>query len=105
MTYEIILVALADPTRRAIFEDLRAGPLAVSQLSQKHPVSRPAVSQHLKVLQAAQLVRATPKGTARLYSVVPSGLAPLRQYLEEMWGDVLQAFADEVDQQNEVPDD
>jgi len=104
MTYEQVLTALADPTRRALLEDLRDGPLPVSRLAEKHPISRPAVSQHLKVLEGAGLVAARAKGTARLYRVRPSGLAPLRKYLDETWGDVLQAFADEVDRQMEEDD-
>ncbi|MGD1887658.1 MAG: ArsR/SmtB family transcription factor [Cohaesibacteraceae bacterium] len=94
--FEQIFSALADPTRRAIFEDLRAGPQAVSALAESRHVSRPAVSQHLKVLQTAGLVDVRPKGTARLYSVRANGLAPLRSYLDEVWGDVLSAFADHI---------
>lgn len=105
MTYELILTALADPTRRTILEDLRGGPLPVARLAENRPVSRPAVSQHLKVLETAGLVQAKAKGTARLYSVRPQGLAPLRSYLDEVWGDVLQAFADEVQKQMETRHD
>lgn len=96
MTYESVLTALADPTRRQIFEDLRAGPMAVTHLAESRAVSRPAVSQHLKVLQKAGLVSATARGTSRLYAVEPQGLAPLRDYLDTVWGDVLSAFAQEV---------
>ncbi len=101
MTYERILTALADPTRRAIFEDLRGAPLQVTRLANRHPISRPAVSQHLKVLELAGLVMAQAEGTARLYRADPKGLAPLRAYLDTVWGDVLDAFADEVTQQME----
>lgn len=101
MTYELILTALADPTRRTILEDLRRGPLPVARLAENRPVSRPAVSQHLKVLESAGLVQAKAQGAARLYSVKPQGLAPLRNYLDEVWGDVLQAFADEIKSQME----
>ncbi|WP_210348792.1 ArsR/SmtB family transcription factor [Aurantimonas marina] len=104
VAYEKILTAFADPTRRALLEDLRAGPMPVARLAERHPVSRPAVSQHLKVLEAAGLVTAEARGTARFYRVRPQGLAPLRAYLDEIWGDVLQAFADEVDKQMEQDD-
>lgn len=105
MTYALILTALADPTRRTILEDLRRGPLPVARLAENRPVSRPAVSQHLKVLEAAGLVHKKAQGTSRLYSVKPQGLAPLRNYLDEFWGDVLQAFADEIQNQMENSDD
>lgn len=100
MAYESILTALADPTRRAIFEDLRRGPLPVQALAKGRNVSRPAVSQHLKVLELSGLVTAERRGAARYYSVRPKGLAPLRSYLDDMWGDVLQAFSEEVTRQN-----
>lgn len=103
MAYEQILIALADPTRRALLEDLRAGPSVVTRLADRHPVSRPAVSQHLKVLEAAGLVTAQPQGAARLYQANPAGLAPLRAYLDDVWGDVLDAFAQDVTQQMEDP--
>jgi DNA-binding transcriptional ArsR family regulator len=101
MAYEQILTALADPTRRALLEDLRAGPMPVARLAERHPVSRPAVSQHLRVLQDAGLVAAEPRGAARLYRAQPRGLAPLRAYLDQVWGEALQAFADEVNRQME----
>lgn len=101
MTYDSILTAIADPTRRGIFEELRTGPKSVAHLAQTRPVSRPAVSQHLKILEAAGLVSATPVGAARHYRAIPGGLAPLRDYLDEMWGDVLTAFAKEVSNQLE----
>lgn len=105
MAYAQILTALADPTRRAILEDLRHEPMPVARLAQGRPVSRPAVSQHLKVLESAGLVQATAKGTSRLYSVTPGGLGPLRAYLEDVWGDILQSFADEVQKQMETDND
>lgn len=105
MTYEMVLTALADPTRRGILEDLRSNPLPVSRLAELRPVSRPAVSQHLKVLEEAGLVTATPRGTSRIYSVQPKGLTPLKAYLEEFWGDALSAFAHEVQKQLEEDDD
>jgi len=102
MAYQEVLSALADPTRRAILEALRSGPLSVTRLAAGRSVSRPAVSQHLKVLEGAGLVAAEKRGTARLYRVVAEGLAPLRAYLDEVWGDVLGAFAREVARQMEA---
>lgn len=86
--------ALADPTRRAIFEALREGPRAVGELADPMPVSRPAVSQHLKVLTEAGLVTARADGTRRIYSLDPAGVAALRRWIEEMWDDVLDHFED-----------
>jgi DNA-binding transcriptional ArsR family regulator len=99
MTYERSLTALADPTRRAIFERLRAGPTAVGELARELPVSRPAVSQHLKVLKEAHLVRERRDGTRRLYSVDPAGIGALRDYLDRMWTDALDAFQQAADQE------
>lgn len=87
------LGALGDPTRRAIFELLTARPSAVGELAERLPVSRPAVSQHLKVLKEAGLVVDEAVGTRRLYRVNPAGVAALRDYLDRMWGDALAAFA------------
>jgi DNA-binding transcriptional ArsR family regulator len=81
--------ALGDATRRAIFERLRSGPLAVGELARGLPVSRPAVSQHLRVLKEAGLVRDTQVGTRRLYQLDPDGLAGLRAYFEQHWGEAL----------------
>jgi DNA-binding transcriptional ArsR family regulator len=92
-TYERALAALADPTRRAILERLVNGPRPVGEIAAELPVSRPAVSQHLKVLKEAGLVSERPRGTRRIYAVDPAGLEPLRAYLERFWGDVLAAFA------------
>jgi DNA-binding transcriptional ArsR family regulator len=91
-TYEVVLAALADPTRRTIFELLRHGPRSVGELAAALPVSRPAVSQHLRVLTDACLVRAESRGTRRFYRVDPRGLEPLRRYLDDFWDDVLAAF-------------
>lgn len=91
-TYEPALTALADQTRRSIFEILREGPRSVGDLARVLPVSRPAVSQHLKVLLDARLVQAESHGTRRYYRIDPRGLEPLRRYLEEFWDDVLAAF-------------
>ena len=86
------LAALADPTRRAIFESLAKQPRAVGALAIEHPVSRPAVSQHLKVLATAGLVEARSVGTQRIYSVKPGGLEALRQWVESTWDQALDHF-------------
>jgi DNA-binding transcriptional ArsR family regulator len=96
-TYEETLIALADPTRRAILELLQPRPLTVSELAAQMPVSRPAVSQHLAVLRNAHLVSETREGTKRIYRADPEGLAALRSYLEGFWGDVLADFASEAE--------
>lgn len=93
MTYSDSLAALADPTRRQVFESLRAGPLAVGQIAGRLPVSRPAVSQHLKVLTDAGLVTMQPQGTRNLYSIRPEGLAELRAWLDGFWDVALSRFA------------
>lgn len=93
MTYQTAIAALADPTRRALIEALRAGPLPVAELAKPLPVSRPAVSQHLRVLADAGLVNCAPSGTRRLYSLSPTGVGELRAYLDTLWDDALAAFA------------
>lgn len=98
MAYSSALRALADPTRRTILERLRKRPSPVGRLAAGLPVSRPAVSQHLKILKDAGLVRQQRAGTRRIYAVEPTGLAELRAYLEQFWGDVLGAFKAEVEQ-------
>jgi DNA-binding transcriptional ArsR family regulator len=85
--------ALGDPTRRAIFERLRRGPSSVGELAAELPVSRPAVSQHLRVLREAGLVTERRDGTRRIYRIEPHGLAELRDYIESFWDDALAAFA------------
>ena len=100
MTYADALTALADPTRRHIFEALRGKTLTVTELARTQPVSRPAVSQHLRVLEAARLVSAEARGSHRLYSIRPDGLVELRKYLESFWSDVLSAFGDEISRRN-----
>ncbi len=101
MTYEAALHALADPTRRAIFEALRSHPSTVSDLAKTQPVSRPAVSQHLKVLHEAKLVQATPKGSHRIYAVRAEGLEALRRYLDGFWDETLAAFGAEISKRNQ----
>lgn len=92
MAYGDALTALADPTRRSVFETLRRGPRSVGDLASGLPVSRPAVSQHLRVLENAGLVRARRQGTRNFYSVNGEGLAELREYFEEYWDEALAAF-------------
>lgn len=84
-TYRSSLQVLGDPTRLAVFERLRGGPLAVGELAAQLPVSRPAVSQHLKALKQAGLVADEAVGTRRLYRVEPAGLASLREFLDGFW--------------------
>ena len=97
MAYADVLTALADPTRRQIFESLRQRPHTVGELAKGRPISRPAVSQHLKVLETARLVSAVPQGNRRVYSIRRDGLDELRQYLEGFWGDVLSAYGAEIE--------
>ena len=84
--------ALADPTRRAVLERLRDGPRPVGELARDLPVSRPAVSQHLRVLKDAGLVTERREGTRRLYRIDPDGLAALRDYFDDFWNEALAAF-------------
>jgi DNA-binding transcriptional ArsR family regulator len=84
--------ALGDRTRRAIFERLRSGPLSVGELAAELPVSRPAVSQHLRVLKEAGLVNERRNGTRRIYRVDPDGLGELRDYFDDFWNEALAAF-------------
>jgi DNA-binding transcriptional ArsR family regulator len=91
------LTALADPTRRGVFERLRAGPASVGDLAAEMPVSRPAVSQHLKALKLAGLVTDRPAGARRVYCIDPDGLGELRRWLDQFWDDALDAFKNEVE--------
>jgi DNA-binding transcriptional ArsR family regulator len=86
MTYEMILAALADPTRRTVFERLRDGPASVGVIAAALPVSRPAVSQHLKALKVAGLVVDRTDGARRVYCIDPDGLGELRRWLYQFWG-------------------
>jgi DNA-binding transcriptional ArsR family regulator len=98
VTYQgTALTALGDPTRRAIFEQLAVRPRAVGELARELPVSRPAVSQHLKVLKDARLVIDRPAGNRRIYQVDPDGIAELRAYLDQFWNQALAAFKTAVD--------
>ncbi len=96
MTYEMAFSALADPTRRQVFDRLRSGPQPVSVLAAGLPVSRPAVSQHLKILKEAGLVTDQPDVARRLYRIDRDGLASLRAWLDSFWDTALDAFQAEV---------
>jgi DNA-binding transcriptional ArsR family regulator len=98
MTYGKALAALADPTRRRVFERLRKGSKSVGVLARGLPVSRPAVSQHLKALKEAGLVDDRAEGTRRVYFIDPHGLAALRRWLDQFWDEALAAFQMEVEQ-------
>ncbi|MFE3187852.1 ArsR/SmtB family transcription factor [Nocardia sp. NPDC059240] len=99
-TYQsVALDALGDPTRRAIFERLGRGPCAVGELAGELPVSRPAVSQHLKVLKAAGLVCDEAIGTRRVYRLDPRGIDALRTYFTHFWSTSLSAFREEANRQ------
>ena len=102
MTYRVEgLTALGDPTRRAIFERLADRPRAVGELAGELPVSRPAVSQHLKVLKDAGLVIDRPAGTRRIYQLDPDGVGALRAYLDQFWNRSLAAFKAAAEQGDE----
>lgn len=87
------LAALADPTRRRVFERLAEGPASVAEITRSLPVSQPAVSQHLKVLREAGLVTGTAKGASTIYRIDPAGLGPLRTWIDRFWDAQLDAFA------------
>ncbi len=97
MAYERALTALADPTRRRVFERLKSGPKPVGKIARGLPVTRPAVSQHLKALKEAGLVGDRAEGTRRVYFIDPHGLASLRRWLDQFWDDALAAFQAEVE--------
>jgi DNA-binding transcriptional ArsR family regulator len=97
------LNALADPTRRAIFERLAGHPRAVADIARGLPVSRPAVSQHLKVLKSAGLVSDRAEGTRRVYQIDPKGLGAIRAWLDRFWDASLDAFKNEVESENGDP--
>ncbi|HZF27171.1 MAG TPA: metalloregulator ArsR/SmtB family transcription factor [Steroidobacteraceae bacterium] len=100
MAYDSALAALADPTRRQVFEHLLSGPRAVGEIAQEMPVSRPAVSQHLKVLKDAGLVADRAEGARRVYYIDPHGLGPLRKWLDQFWDQALAAFQAEFERQS-----
>src|SRR5437588_11654634 len=89
--------ALSDSTRRKVFERLQSGGLSVGEIARGLPVSRPAVSQHLKVLKEAGLVSDRAEGTRRVYHIDPKGLAAVRRWLDQFWDEALAAFQAELD--------
>ena len=93
--------ALGDPTRRAIFERLADGPKAVGEIANELPVSRPAVSQHLKVLKQAGLVTDRAEGTRRLYQLNPHGIQDLRAYFDQFWNQALASFKEAVEKETQ----
>ena len=97
MAYGSALVALADPTRRTVFERLGSGPKPVSEIARGLSVSRPAVSQHLKVLKEAGLVSDRTEGTRRIYTIDPKGLGALRAWLDQFWDEALENFRVEAE--------
>ena len=101
MAYSTTISALADPTRRQVVELLSSGPKNVTQLAKQLPVSRPAVSQHLKVLSDAGLLTVKISGTRRIYRLKPDGVNDLRDYLDRLWGDALSAFKDHIEKETD----
>jgi len=97
VAYQTAFLALADPTRRRVFEELRRGPRSVGKIAARMPVSRPAVSQHLAVLKKAGLVADKADGTRRVYCIDPQGLAAIRIWLDQFWDDALIAFKAELE--------
>ena len=97
----VAFAALAEPMREQILEHLSAGPMSVGELAERLPVTRPAVSQHLKVLKEAALVRDRAEGTRRIYSIDPAGLGQIRQWLDRHWERALAAFAEAVEEEEE----
>jgi DNA-binding transcriptional ArsR family regulator len=95
MAYATALHVMADPTRRKVLETLARGPSSVGEIAARLPVSRPAVSQHLKALEAAGLVHARRRGTRRIYRADPAALGELRAYVEALWREALAAVAAE----------
>jgi DNA-binding transcriptional ArsR family regulator len=98
-TYQSALDALGDATRRAILERLLNGPLPVGKLAEEFPISRPAISQHLRVLKDANLVVDQSSGTRRLYALNPEGFDSLREYFDQFWNQALIAFKNKVEEQ------
>jgi DNA-binding transcriptional ArsR family regulator len=105
MSNQKAFAALADPTRREVFERLRQGPRAVGDLARGLPVSRPAVSQHLKVLKEAGLVTDRADGVRRVYQIDPQGLGQVRAWLDQFWDVALAAFAAEAERDEKEDDD
>jgi DNA-binding transcriptional ArsR family regulator len=102
MTYgNAVLGALGDPTRREILEKLRSGPRAVGDIAAGMTISRPAVSQHLKVLKESGLVAETRQGTRHYFAIAPEGLGELRAYLDGLWSDALTSFTLHVERERD----
>jgi DNA-binding transcriptional ArsR family regulator len=101
MAYEMALAALSDPTRRLVFERILTAPRSVSVIAEGLPVSRPAVSQHLKVLKEAGLITERRNGTRRLYAANPQALGELRAAIEAMWREALGAMAATVEEERQ----
>ncbi|HKV18164.1 MAG TPA: metalloregulator ArsR/SmtB family transcription factor [Mycobacterium sp.] len=101
MTYGMVLDSLADSTRRDVLDLVRRKPSSVQEIADQLPISRPAVSQHLKILKDAGVVTSVPVGTRRVYTVTTDGFEVLRQWLDVMWRDALSAFAAFADSQPE----
>src|SRR5579862_679459 len=97
MAYQTALAALADPTRRQVFERIHRAPASVGEIAAELPVSRPAVSQHLKALKLAGLVADRPEGTRRVYHIDPDGLGELRRWLDQFWDQALASFKREAE--------
>ena len=102
MTYaNRVVSALADPTRMSVMEKLRDGPKSVGEIANDLPVSRPAVSQHLKVLKDAGLVNDRSEGTRRIYHIDPKGLGAIRAWLDQFWDHALPAVAEAAELEHE----
>ncbi len=101
MAYELALAALSDPTRRRVFERILAAPAPVRAIAEGLPVSRPAVSQHLKVLKEAGLITERRRGTQRLYAANPQALGELRAAIEAMWREALGGIAAAIEEERE----
>lgn len=97
--------ALGDPTRRAIFEKLRDKPMAVAEIAEGLTVSRPAVSQHLKVLKEARLIKVHQRGTRSICQIDPDGIIAMRFYLDQFWTDALAAFKQVAEEEQQQQDD
>ena len=101
MAYEVAFAALSDPTRRLVFERILAAPRPVAAIAEGLPVSRPAVSQHLKILREAGLITERRSGTRRLYAADPRALGELRAAIEAMWHEALAGMAAAMDKEHE----
>jgi DNA-binding transcriptional ArsR family regulator len=101
MTNALAFAALAEPMRQTIVERLAERPMAVGELSAGLPVTRPAVSQHLKILKDARLVRDEARGTRRIYSIDPAGLGAIRAWLDRFWDRALTAYAEAAEREDE----